>query len=181
LTLALRSSAGDAVVEALDDAVLPGHGLLQVELRLGRGQAEGRLAGGGVGRLLELLGDMDHRLGRDAADIQAGAAELGALDDDGVDAELAGADGADIAAGSGADDEQLAGDFCHGISAQESFSAPRHPGRSEAEIRDPCLTSLFGKCSGMDPGLSLRSPDRRGGSSPLHLRYPRAPASRAVP
>ena len=37
LDLGLAQQAGDAVVEALDDAVLPGHGLLQVELRLGRG------------------------------------------------------------------------------------------------------------------------------------------------
>ena len=113
LDLGLAQQAGDAIVEALDDTVLPGDGLLQVELGLGGGQAEGRLAGGGMGRLLELLGDMDHRLGGDAADVEAGAAQLAALDDDGVDAELAGADGADIAARAGADDEELAGDVGH--------------------------------------------------------------------
>ena len=37
----------------------------------------------------------------------------GRLDDHRVDAELAGADGADVAAGAGADDQELAGDLLH--------------------------------------------------------------------
>ena len=65
---------------------------------------------------LEFVGRMDQRLGRDAADIEAGAARLLGLDDHGVDAELAGADGADIAARPGADHQKLAGDLFHGIS-----------------------------------------------------------------
>ncbi len=66
--------------------------------------------------LVEFLGGVDQRLGGDAADVEAGAAGLDGLDDDGVDAELAGANGADITAGAGADDEKLADDLFHGIS-----------------------------------------------------------------
>ena len=65
---------------------------------------------------VEFLRRVDQRLGRDAADIEAGAAGLRLLDDDGIDAELAGANGADIAAGAGADDEELADDLFHVIS-----------------------------------------------------------------
>ncbi len=51
---------------------------------------------------------MQQRLGRDAADVEAGAAEGGALLDAGhLQAELGGADGADIAAGAGADDDDV--------------------------------------------------------------------------
>ncbi len=64
----------------------------------------------------EFVRRMDERLGGDAADIEAGAARLAFFDDDGVDAELSGADGADIAARAGADDEKLADDLFHGLS-----------------------------------------------------------------
>src|SRR5271168_3318433 len=59
-------------------------------------------------RLVKLLGRVQQRLGRDASDIEAGAAERGAaLDTRHFHAELGGADGADIAAGPGADDDQV--------------------------------------------------------------------------
>ena len=62
------------------------------------------------------LGDMDDRLGRNAAADQAGAAKLVAFDERGVEAELARADRGDIAARPAADDENLGRDgFGHGI------------------------------------------------------------------
>ena len=56
-------------------------------------------------RLIE-LGGAQQRLGRDAAPIEADAAELLALDDRGLQAELRRADRGDIAAGAGADDDR---------------------------------------------------------------------------
>ena len=46
-------------------------------------------------------------LGRDTAPVEADAAKRFALDDGGLQAELAGADGRDIAAGAGADDDEV--------------------------------------------------------------------------
>ena len=48
---------------------------------------------------------------------------LGRLDDHRVEAELAGADGADIAAGTGADDQELARDVLHRLSASTKIIA----------------------------------------------------------
>ena len=59
-------------------------------------------------RLLEHLRGMEQRLRRDAADVQAGAAGGRALLDDGdLQPELRRADGADIAARAGADDDEI--------------------------------------------------------------------------
>ena len=54
-------------------------------------------------------GDVQQRLGRNAADVEADAAEGGvALDDDRLHAEVGRAEGSGIAAGTGAEDEHLA-------------------------------------------------------------------------
>ena len=52
------------------------------------------------------LGGVDQRLRRDAADVQAGAAEGGALHQYGGNAQLPGTDRRDVAAGTAADDQQ---------------------------------------------------------------------------
>ena len=63
-----------------------------------------------VAGLLEHLGGMQQRLRRNAADVEAGAAEGGALlDHRDLHAELRRADRADIAAGAGADDDEIVG------------------------------------------------------------------------
>ncbi len=55
-------------------------------------------------RLVIEVGRMQHRLGRDAADIEAGAAQrLAALDAAGLEPELCGTDGGNITARAGAD------------------------------------------------------------------------------
>ena len=61
-----------------------------------------------VTRFLEQLGGVEQRLGRDAADVEAGAAErLAAFGAGGLEAELRGADRGDIAAGAGADHQDV--------------------------------------------------------------------------
>ena len=66
-----------------------------------------------VARLLEQMRGLQQRLGRDAADIEAGAAEGGALlDHRHLHAELGGADRRHIAARTGADHDEVEG-FVH--------------------------------------------------------------------
>ena len=55
----------------------------------------------------------EKRFARDAADVEAGAAEFFIFfDDGGLESELGGADGGDIAARTGADDDDV--EFIHG-------------------------------------------------------------------
>ncbi len=73
-TWTLRCLASDSrpPIEAVDDAVLPGADLVDVDARLLEGDA-------GLAELVGLgqhLGDVQQRLRRDAADVQADAAEL---------------------------------------------------------------------------------------------------------
>ncbi len=65
--------------------------------------------------LMQLVAGMQQRFGGDAADIQAGAAQgFAPFDAGGLEPQLRAADGADIAAGAGADyDDIIAG---HGAS-----------------------------------------------------------------
>ena len=67
----------------------------------------------GVLHIVIDLGRAQQRLGRDAAPVQADAAEMIALDDGGLEAELRRADRGDIAAGTGADDEKVEGSVSH--------------------------------------------------------------------
>ena len=61
----------------------------------------------GVLHVVVDLGRAQQRLGRDAAPVQADAAEIGALDDRGLESELRRADRRDIAARAGADDDHV--------------------------------------------------------------------------
>ncbi len=61
----------------------------------------------GVAHQLEDLGGAQQRLGRDAAPVEADAAQMLALDQRHLHAELCGPDGGDIAAGTAADDDQV--------------------------------------------------------------------------
>ena len=74
-------------------------------------------------------GGMDQRFRRDAADVEAGSAKPVGFDEDRVEAELAGADRRDIAAGAAADDENLAAKLVHASSSKPgSLSPPRKRG-----------------------------------------------------
>src|ERR1700743_2801617 len=59
------------------------------------------------------LGGSQQRLGRDAAPVQADAAEVGFLDDRGLEAELGSTNGCNLAAGAGADDNDVEGSVGH--------------------------------------------------------------------
>ena len=103
--LVLLEQEGDAVDVALHALVLEGQHLGEIELGRGHLDAHG---GEAVSRFLEQLGGMQQRLGGDAADVEAGAAEGGALLHHGhLHAELRRADGAHVAARAGADDDQV--------------------------------------------------------------------------
>ena len=87
----------------------------EIELRLI--DADAHLAEGMAG-LLEQLGGVQQGLRGDAADVEAGAAMGGALlDHRDLQPELRRADRADIAAGAGADDDEVVGGWgvCHGV------------------------------------------------------------------
>ena len=105
--LGALQQAGDAAREAIDDAVLPRDraGEIEARRRVDR-DAEGVAAAcRRAGNVEKFVGGMDQRLRRDAAAQQAGAAGPLAIDQHGVETELAGADRGDIAAGSAADHE----------------------------------------------------------------------------
>jgi hypothetical protein len=67
----------------------------------------------GVFHVVVDFGRAQQRLGRDAAPVEADAAEMLALDNGGLHAELGGADGGDIAARSATDDDDVVS-VCHG-------------------------------------------------------------------
>src|SRR5439155_7930502 len=70
----------------------------------------------GPADLLEEVGGHDPRLGGDAAPVEARAAQLVPLDHRGLETELGGADGGDVAPGPGADDDQVeVADVGHGL------------------------------------------------------------------
>src|SRR3569833_2893941 len=60
-----------------------------------------------MGQVMVDLGGPEQRLGRDAAPVEADAAELLALDDGGLEAELRRPDSRDIAAGPRTEDDEI--------------------------------------------------------------------------
>ena len=85
--------------------------------------------------VVEHFGRAQQRLGRDAAPVEADAAEQLALDDRGLEAELRRADRGDIAAGPGAeDDEVVSVSHCFPSSAAISRGFPCFIERDEGEL-----------------------------------------------
>ena len=105
--LVLLEEEFDALGIAVDRFLLVGLRLGPIDLHLARDQAH----------FLEILvgfmqhvAGMEQRFRGDAADVEAGTAKgLATLDAGNLEAELCCADGADIAAGAGADDDQIIG------------------------------------------------------------------------
>ncbi|MNS79727.1 hypothetical protein D3C72_1133890 [compost metagenome] len=60
-----------------------------------------------MAQALELLARLQQGLGRDAAPVQADAAQVLALDDGDLQAQLAGADRRDVTAGARTDDDEI--------------------------------------------------------------------------
>ena len=93
-----------------DDVVLALEQVVPVER--GRGDAVDAVALG-VLQVVPDLGGEEHGLGGNAAPVQAGAAELvGLLDERDLQAKLRGANGAGIAGGAAADDDEVIDSFC---------------------------------------------------------------------
>ena len=107
IDLVLLEEVRDAVDARLHHRILVGLHRREIELRRADLDAERLEAVAGE---IEHLGGVEERLRRDAADVQAGAAEGRALlDDRDLEAKLGGLDGADVAAGAGADDGEIVG------------------------------------------------------------------------
>src|SRR5262245_20010387 len=105
LDLVLLEEAGDALREAAHDAVLPGHHRRQVELDAAHLHT---VRGERAPHLPVVLARVEERLRRDAADVEARPAERRVLlDARDPHAELRGADRGDVAAGPGADDDEV--------------------------------------------------------------------------
>ncbi len=101
--LVLLHQMRDAGGELLGDGARALHDLLQVELDIVRREAE-------LAHVVEQmvdLGGAQQRLGRDAAPVEADAAEMLGLDDRDLHFQLRGADCRDIAARAATDDHQV--------------------------------------------------------------------------
>ena len=94
---------GQALEQPRDHAVLVGVDARHVDALERGAHAELRGLAGAVGD----LGGVQQRLGRDAADVQAGAAELALLDEPDAQAELGRAQGAGVAARTRPEDEDV--------------------------------------------------------------------------
>jgi hypothetical protein len=95
----------DASAEMIDDRPDPNGGSGEIDRRSLCGDPEGSVVGAIV-QARVFIGGVDQRLRRNAADVETGAAERAGIDDDGVDPELAGANGANVAAGTRTDHQQ---------------------------------------------------------------------------
>src|SRR5262249_50142052 len=125
--MALEQRA-DAAGQPADDAILPFDGARKLDGRPFDLDAERRLARLGDGLMIS-VGGVDQRLGGDATDIEAGAAQPAVtsalLDQHDIEAELAGADGRDIAAGPAAHDQNLGCDLGHVTPLRTGLPASR--------------------------------------------------------
>jgi hypothetical protein len=152
LDLAALGHAGQTAGQLADDLVLVGAQLVDIDRRCGEGDAE----------IVGVLGffhdrrDVQQGLGRNAADVEADAAEGGvALDDDRLHAEVGRAEGGRVTAGAGAEDEHLALD----VGTAGMAAGDRSGHRSAA----PWPVSVFAAFCGL-PGCCGRS-----GCAPFNL------------
>ena len=107
--LALTRERGQAAGEALDDAFLPVAQAGEFDLRRAEGDA---MRGHRLG-FVDDLGHMQQRLGGDAADIEADAAQRRALvDQHDLLSEVRGPERGGVAAGAGAEHEHVAIEIC---------------------------------------------------------------------
>src|SRR3990167_8231693 len=125
--LVLLEQVQDAIVVLLHNLVLAAHHLGHVHRHLAGADA---VLGEVLVGVLEMLGRLQQRLGGDAAHVRAGAAGgrtalvvLPLVDAGHVEAQLRGADGADVAAGAAADDDDVEL-FAHGLLAQSFGEKP---------------------------------------------------------
>ena len=138
--------AGDAALGDLAAAVERGP---VVEGRL-PAHAEGR---GLLGEDVDQFSVAQQRLRRNAADIEAHPAPVLRLDDCGVESELRGADGCDIPARSGTEDDDVIvshesypngplGPHTGAVAASRSTTRPRTDGRAPRSNPAPVITGV---------------------------------------
>ena len=137
--LALLGHAGQALGQLADHLVLVRAQRIEGDLRL----AERDPVVARVGGFVDHRGRVQQRLRRDAADIEADAAELRiTLDQYRVETEIGGAERGGVAAGTGADHEQAAGDIglaAGGVRGRGCRAAARACGGGVARNRQCCL------------------------------------------
>ena len=152
--LALPGQAGEAAGEPLDHAVLPAAQLVEVDSRGAEHDAVlAHLLGFG-----DDLGGVQQRLGRDAADIEADAAERRpAIDQHDLLAEIGGAEGGGVAARPGAEHQHLGSDVA---------CAAAGPGAARAQrggmATVPAGRPAAGLASGLYAGEDQAALRRRG-------------------
>src|ERR671916_1561561 len=136
--LVLLEQAGDAAGEGLDHLGAAVGDPREVDGALGHGDAEVV----GLVDLGEHVGHAEHGLGGDAGVVEAAAADGVVLDHGGAHPELGGADGGDVAAGSGADDDAVVGAFGHrpgeASGQKRRTAASRNAARAAAWPGTPC-------------------------------------------
>ena len=97
------------LVQAVNDALFPADQIAHLEFRrTGNGDAHVAALAGVLGQVVEGVGSVNERLAWNAAANQTGAAGTLALNDDGLEAELSGTNGSDVATGARPDDKNLA-------------------------------------------------------------------------
>jgi hypothetical protein len=124
LDLVLLQQCRNAGGQAINDAVLPLDAFADVQGGRRNVDTQRRMLTV-VLRLMKLLGDVDQRLRRDAADVQARTAEGLALDQNGRNAQLPGTDRRYIAARAAADDQQRGVQSLHVFTPQTGWRVVR--------------------------------------------------------
>ena len=103
INLVLLHQAGNALVELLGNAARA----LDDGLEIGADLLSHQTIIGGMFHIMKHLGRTQHRLGRDASPVEANATKIFAFDNSGFQAQLRGAYGGDIAAGSGSENDEV--------------------------------------------------------------------------
>ena len=94
----------DPICHLFDDIVFEGHDCWEVDCGVGGFDAA---MGEVMGEVVEAVGGIEEGFGGDAADVETGSAEEFSFDAGDFQAELRGADGGGVSAGSGSDDDEV--------------------------------------------------------------------------
>ena len=157
LTLRCFASPSSPPVSFADDVVLPAAQRVEVDLGLAELDPEVR----GLLGLGDHAGGVQHRLRRDAADVQADAAEaLVALDQRDLEAEVGGAERRRVAADAGADDHDALALGLGAGAGSSGFSVATASAGFSASAGSSAVSSAFAAAARL-PG---RRPPRAPGS-----------------
>ena len=124
LNLVLLQQCGNAGGQAINNAVLPLDAFADVEGRRRNVDTQCRMLVVLLG-LMKLLSHMDQRFRGNAANVQASAAQRLTFDQNGLNAQLPGANRRDVAAGAAANDQQRGVQGLHCITPQTALRVVR--------------------------------------------------------